>query len=64
MPAAAVIPAPKAFFFVSVAVKKLVVGFLPKDSRSALAVEHRTSASFPNTMSALRCVERYSEPLL
>ena len=34
MPAAAVIPAPIAYIKV-VAVKKLVVGFLPEDARSA-----------------------------
>ena len=63
MPAAAVIPAPITYIKV-VAVKKLTDGFLPRTVGPPLCAFEWPWASFPKTVSALHCVERYSETLL
>ena len=64
VPAVAVIPAPIAHVIV-VAVNKLEVGFLPRTVGPPFRVSiWKAWASFPETVSALHCVRRYSEPLL
>jgi hypothetical protein len=65
VPAAAVIPAPIAYINV-VAVKKLVVGFLARGSRSALQKVRtvRPRPSFRKAVLAFSCRGRASKRLL
>ena len=65
VPAAAVITSPMAKSKV-VAVQKARSWISAEDSRSALAGEHLNGPGhlFPKAVSAVHCVERYSEPLL
>ena len=65
MPAAAVFPAPSAFFKV-VAVKKLAIGFLPRTVESALAGEHLNGpwASFPKTVFTLMKIKCFRHALM
>ena len=64
MPAAAVIPAPIAYIKV-VAVKKLVVGSLPRTTGPPLGcVSGLTRGIFLGSVAALDCVMRYPRHLL
>ena len=64
MPAAAVIPAPTVYIKV-VAVKKLVVGSLPRTTGPPLGcVSGLTGGIFLGSATALDCVVRYPRQLL
>ena len=64
VPAAAVIPAPRAYVKVVAIKKKLVVGFLPKTVGPPSRSEHQNGPGHlfrRLTVSALLCVERCSD---